>query len=78
VGQPQGYDLPGPSSRETPESCAGLKSFLSAIATGVLLFLLWDVLTLAVDLIETAINPAIGRGSRSSPYTLLFASVWGY
>ena len=32
------------------------KSFLSATATGILLFLLWDVLTAAVDPVEGALN----------------------
>jgi ZIP family zinc transporter len=32
------------------------KTFLSAVATGILLFLLWDVLTHAVDPIETSIT----------------------
>src|SRR3954467_9563339 len=34
----------------------GFKAFLSATATGVLLFLLWDVLTQAVDPVESALN----------------------
>src|SRR5690349_11789219 len=33
-----------------------VKSFLSATATGVLLFLLWDVLSAAIDPIENALN----------------------
>src|SRR4051795_9113973 len=32
------------------------KAFLSAAATGILLFLLWDVLVEAIDPVETALN----------------------
>ena len=32
------------------------KAFLSATATGILLFLLWDVLTEAVEPVEDALN----------------------
>jgi ZIP family zinc transporter len=35
---------------------ARLKCFLSSIATGILLFLLWDVLSSAVDPVETALE----------------------
>src|ERR671932_2151936 len=41
---------------------ARLKSFLSSTATGILLFLLWDVLSAAVDPIETALTG--GRDGR--------------
>ena len=41
---------------------ARLKCFLSSIATGILLFLLWDVLTSAVDPVETALKD--GRAGR--------------
>jgi ZIP family zinc transporter len=34
----------------------GVKSFLSAMATGILLFLLWDVLKEAVDPVESALE----------------------
>jgi ZIP family zinc transporter len=34
----------------------GTKSFLSAMATGILLFLLWDVLTAAVEPVEGALT----------------------
>jgi ZIP family zinc transporter len=34
----------------------GVKAFMSATATGILLFLLWDVLSAAVDPIETALK----------------------
>lgn len=35
---------------------AGVKSFLSATATGILLFLLWDVITAAVEPVEDALT----------------------
>jgi zinc transporter, ZIP family len=35
---------------------AGVKAFLSATATGILLFLLWDVITAAVDPVEGALT----------------------
>ena len=41
---------------------AHTKAFLSAVATGVLVFLLWDVLTTAVDPIESALKT--GRDGR--------------
>ena len=41
---------------------ARLKCFLSSIATGILLFLLWDVLSAAVDPVETALTA--GRDGR--------------
>jgi ZIP family zinc transporter len=40
-----------------------LKAFLSAAATGVLLFLLWDVLTAASEPVEAALRAATGGGS---------------
>src|SRR3954468_15178078 len=33
-----------------------VKAFLTATATGILLFLFWDVLTEAIDPVETALN----------------------
>jgi ZIP family zinc transporter len=36
----------------------GLKAFLSAAATGILLFLFWDVLTAAVEPVESALTAA--------------------
>jgi ZIP family zinc transporter len=38
-----------------------LKAFLSSLATGVLLFLFWDVLTAASEPVETAIRAASGH-----------------
>ena len=47
------------------------KAFLSATATGILLFLLWDVLTEAVEPVEDALNArdwgTLQRLSRRSP-----------
>ena len=42
----------------------GTKSFLSAMATGILLFLLWDVLTAAVEPVEGALTD--GQRRRAS------------
>jgi len=36
----------------------GLKAFLSAVATGILLFLFWDVLTAAVEPVKSALRTA--------------------
>src|SRR5918911_4161113 len=41
---------------------ANVKAFLAAVATGVLVFLLWDVLTTAVNPIESALKA--GRDGR--------------
>ena len=40
----------------------GVKAFMSATATGILIFLLWDVLSAAVDPVETALKH--GRDGR--------------
>src|SRR5450759_4644116 len=40
----------------------GLTAFLSATATGILLFLFWDVLTAASEPIESALTAASDRG----------------
>src|SRR5438067_2501918 len=50
---------------------AQVKCFFSSIATGILLFLLWDVLTAAVDPVETALND--GRGGRFAWLATLLA-----
>jgi ZIP family zinc transporter len=42
-----------------------MKAFLNATATGVLLFLLWDVLTHAVEPVETALTAVTGDGTGS-------------
>lgn len=39
-----------------------LKAFLSAAATGILLFLFWDVLAAASEPVESALRTASGRG----------------
>jgi len=53
----------------------GLKAFLSAAATGILLFLFWDVLTAAVEPVESALTAAAaneGAWSRVLALGLLF------
>jgi ZIP family zinc transporter len=53
----------------------GLKAFLSAAATGILLFLFWDVLTAAVEPVEAALTAAAaseGSWSRVLALGLLF------
>src|SRR5918911_1977812 len=50
---------------------ANVKAFLSATATGVLVFLLWDVLTTAVNPIESALKA--GRDGRFLWLALLLA-----
>ena len=39
-----------------------LKVVLSATATGVLLFLLWDIITAGIEPVETALNRAVDEG----------------
>ncbi len=53
----------------------GLKAFLSATATGILLFLLWDVLSAGVEPVETALTAAKAGGSwmRFAGYGSVFA-----
>lgn len=58
----------------------GLTAFLSATATGILLFLLWDVLTAASEPIESALTAASHHGGswlRVSGFGLLFAACLG-
>ena len=43
----------------------GLKAFLSSAATGILIFLLWDVLSAAVEPIEAALTAASDTGDGS-------------
>jgi zinc transporter, ZIP family len=50
---------------------ARVKCFFSSIATGILLFLLWDVLAAAVDPVETALKD--GRGGRFAWLATLLA-----
>jgi len=39
----------------------GLKAFLSAVATGILLFLFWDVVTAAIEPVEAALRAATAQ-----------------
>ena len=49
----------------------GLKAFLSAAATGILLFLFWDVLTAAAEPVESALTAAAaGEGTWSRVFAL--------
>jgi ZIP family zinc transporter len=50
----------------------GTKAFLSATATGILLFLLWDILSAAVDPVETAL-----KGGRDGRFVYLAALLAG-
>ncbi len=52
-----------------------VKSFLSAAATGILLFLIWDVLSAAVDPVETALKH--GRDGRFFGLAALLAVGFG-
>jgi ZIP family zinc transporter len=49
----------------------GAKAFLSATATGILLFLLWDILSAAVDPVDTALKA--GRDGRFAYLAALLA-----
>ncbi len=53
----------------------GLKAFLSATATGILLFLLWDVLSAGIDPVDAALRSAKDGGSwtRFAGYGAVFA-----
>src|SRR5437867_4799601 len=53
----------------------GVKSFLSAAATGILLFLIWDVLSAAVDPVESALQS--GRDGRFFGLAALLAVGFG-
>ena len=52
-----------------------VKSFLSAAATGILLFLIWDVLSAAVDPVESALKS--GRDARFFGLAALLAVGFG-
>jgi ZIP family zinc transporter len=54
---------------------ASTKAFLAATATGVLVFLLWDVLSAAVEPVESALED--GRGGRFAWLALLLAVGFG-
>jgi ZIP family zinc transporter len=53
-------------------AAAELKAFLSAMATGILIFLLWDVLSAAVDPVEGALTA--GRDGRFLTLAALLAA----
>ncbi len=45
------------------QSCpAGLRAFLNAAAVGILVFLLWDVLSAGIDPVETSLKAAVNDG----------------
>jgi len=50
------------------------KSFLSATATGILLFLFWDVLVEAIEPVEEALTAATGASSPATPHSRSVAS----
>jgi zinc transporter, ZIP family len=52
---------------------ARLKAFLSAAATGVLVFLLWDVLTAASEPVESALRTASKHGGSWTHFLVLAA-----
>ena len=52
-----------------------LKAFLSAVATGILLFLLWDVLGAASEPVEAALSAAAAQGG-SWPYFIGLAALF--
>jgi ZIP family zinc transporter len=54
---------------------ASTKAFLAAIATGILVFLLWDVLSAAVEPVEAALED--GRGGRFAWLSFLLAGGFG-
>ena len=51
-----------------------LQGFLNAVATGVLIFLLWDILTHAVDPIETALAATHHGGGSFTALVAIFAA----
>lgn len=53
----------------------GLRAFLNATATGVLLFLLWDVLVHAIDPVEKALTDASVDGTGSWSRFVMLASI---
>lgn len=52
-----------------------LKAFLSAVATGILVFLLWDVLGAASEPVEAALSAAAAQGG-SWPYFIGLAALF--
>ncbi len=53
----------------------GTRSFMSAVATGILIFLLWDVLSAAVEPVEAALTA--GNDGRFAWLALLLAGGFG-
>jgi zinc transporter, ZIP family len=53
---------------------ASLRAFLSAIAVGILLFLFWDVISAAVDSVESALLGAVHGTGSWSEFALLAAT----
>src|ERR1700704_1159337 len=51
----------------------GVQGFLNAVATGVLIFLLWDILTHAIGPIEVALLAAHHGDRGFAPLVLIFA-----
>ena len=66
--------LPFARLQNSPRS---LQAFLNALATGILLFLLWDVITKASEPIETALETA-RKGHPSNFITLLVLFAGGF
>jgi zinc transporter, ZIP family len=66
--------LPFARLQNSPRS---LQAFLNALATGILLFLLWDVITKASEPIETALETA-RKGHPSTFITLLVLFAGGF
>src|SRR2546427_12945585 len=51
-----------------------VQGFLNAVATGVLIFLLWDILTHAVDPVETALAATHHRDRSLGALVVIFAA----
>jgi ZIP family zinc transporter len=66
--------LPFARLQNSPRS---LQAFLNALATGILLFLLWDVITKASEAINTALETA-RKGHPSDFVTLLVLFAGGF
>jgi ZIP family zinc transporter len=56
----------------------GLRTFLNAVATGVLLFLFWDILSHAAEPVESALTAATDGGSWRSFVGLAATGVLGF
>ena len=51
-----------------------LRAFLSAMAVGILLFLFWDVLSAAMDVIEGSLQAAVAGTGTWGDFALLAAT----